>query len=451
MDAPTRPQPTEGRVSEALWKIAVPIIFVEVTESILHVVDSIFLGRIGVLELGAIALADSILEIWIVLLVGLSEAIQVLVARRLGEGRDATVGPAFNHGLLVVTLVSLFLTGALKAIAPFAAELVTNSDEVSAAVNEFLQIIAFAIPFLGATFAYSALYVGIGRTKILAIAAVLLTVTSVVLGYALILGNLGSSRRGLEGAALAALGAEIVMVGFLAVYTHAFARTHSSADFNLTHRDSTITRPLLRLGLPVAFQASLESFRWLGFFIVLGYVSEAALAASNIIYICFILLMIPTAGFAEATISLVSKAVGGKEPQTVLRLVRRAVASGYAITVPLAAIAILWPETIASIFTSETAAIEESSGTIRLVALAMLIVVPAETWAASLIGVGDTSAASTVELSLTVVMLLWAYLAAFVWDGELVLVWTAIPLAWAIVFVMSRSWMRSGRWRRIEL
>lgn len=451
MDAPTRPQAVEGRVSRALWKISLPIIFVEVTESILHVVDSIFLGRIGVLELGAIALADSILEIWIVLLVGLSEAIQVLVARRMGEGRDSSIGPAFNHGLLVVTLVSLCLMGALKAVAPFAAEVVTNSGKVSAAVNEFLQIIAFAIPFLGATFAYSALYVGIGRTKVLAIAALLLTVTNVILGYALILGNLGSSRRGLEGAALAALGAEIVMVGFLAVYTHTIRRPGSTADFSLAHRDSTITRPLLRLGLPVAFQASLESLRWLGFFIVVGYVSEAALAASNIIYICFILLLIPTIAFAEATISLVSKAMGAKEPQTVLGLVRRAITSGYAITVPLAAIAVVWPETVASIFTSEPAAIEASSGTIRLVALAMLIVVPAETWAASLIGVGDTSAASTVELSLTVVMLLWAYLAAFVWDGGLLLVWTAIPLAWGMAFVMSRSWMRWGRWQRIEL
>lgn len=436
-------------MSRVLWKISLPIIFVEVTESILHVVDSIFLGRIGVLELGAIALADSILEIWIVLLVGLSEAIQVLVARRLGEGKGSSIGPAFNHGLLVVTLVSLGLMGALKVIAPFAAELVTNSDRVSVAVNEFLQIIAFAIPFLGATFAYSALYVGIGRTKILAVAAVILTITNVVLGYALILGNLGSSRRGLEGAALAALGAEVAMVAFLAIYTHAFRQ--SGSDFSLAHRNPKITRPLLRVGLPVAFQAALESVRWLGFFIVIGYVGEAALAASNIIYICFILLTIPAVGFSEATISLVSKAVGSKESQAVLGLVRRAVTSAYAITLPLAAIAVLWPQTVASVFTSELEAIEGASGTIRLVALAMLVVVPAETWAAALIGVGDTSAASAVEFLLTVVMLVWAYLAAFVWDSELALVWTAIPLAWTLVFVMSRSWMRSGRWQRIEL
>ncbi len=137
-------------MSRVLWRISLPIIFVEITESIVHVVDSVFLGRIGTLELGAIALADSVLEIWIVLLVGLSEAIQVLVARRSGEGRTSSIGPAFNQGLMVVLLVSIGLMMTLKLIAPFAADLVTDSARVSAAVNEFLQIVAYGIPFLGA-------------------------------------------------------------------------------------------------------------------------------------------------------------------------------------------------------------------------------------------------------------------------------------------------------------
>ncbi len=175
------------------------------------------------------------------------------------------------------------------------------------------------------------------------------------------------------------------------------------------------------------------------------------MAWSNIVYICFILLMIPTSGFAEATISLVSGAVGRKEPQAVVGIVKKAVAAAYCVTVPVALLAALWPEVAASIFTSNQGVIDGASGSVRLVALAILIVLPAETWAAALVGVGDTSAASVVEISLTGVMLLWAFLSALVWDGSVVLVWMGIPLGWAAVFIMARAWMDSNRWQRVQV
>ena len=46
-------------LSRVVWKVSIPIIFIEATETLDHLIDSLFLARVGVTELGAIAEAAS--------------------------------------------------------------------------------------------------------------------------------------------------------------------------------------------------------------------------------------------------------------------------------------------------------------------------------------------------------------------------------------------------------
>ena len=52
-----------------------------------------------------------------VLTLGVVDGIQILVARRLGEGRVRAAGQTFNQGLLVLTAASLVLTSAVLQLA----------------------------------------------------------------------------------------------------------------------------------------------------------------------------------------------------------------------------------------------------------------------------------------------------------------------------------------------
>ena len=44
-------------LSRVVWKVSLPIILVEATETFDHLIDTLFLARVGVTELGAIAVA----------------------------------------------------------------------------------------------------------------------------------------------------------------------------------------------------------------------------------------------------------------------------------------------------------------------------------------------------------------------------------------------------------
>ena len=70
--------------SRSLWALSIPLLFAEISEIVLHVTDTLFLSRVGVTELGAVGLADSGIEIALVLALGLVDGIQILTARQMG-------------------------------------------------------------------------------------------------------------------------------------------------------------------------------------------------------------------------------------------------------------------------------------------------------------------------------------------------------------------------------
>src|SRR5437870_12020390 len=89
-------------LSRMVWKLSIPIIFVEATETFDHLIATLFLARVGVTELGAIAVADSVLLLFLLLPLALVDGMQILTARRVGQGRRVAVGVAFNPALLFV-------------------------------------------------------------------------------------------------------------------------------------------------------------------------------------------------------------------------------------------------------------------------------------------------------------------------------------------------------------
>src|SRR5437867_7768144 len=108
-------------LSRVVWRISLPIIFAQTSEAVLHVIDTVFLARVGVTELGALALADSLLLLFLVLPLALVDAIQILTARRVGQRRPGAVGATFNQGFVLILVVCGASTVALKLLSPLLA------------------------------------------------------------------------------------------------------------------------------------------------------------------------------------------------------------------------------------------------------------------------------------------------------------------------------------------
>jgi hypothetical protein len=75
-------------LSRVVWRVSLPIILVEATETLDHLIDTLFLARVGVMELGAIAVADALMLLFLILPLAFVSDLQPKPA----------AGPSFQRG-----------------------------------------------------------------------------------------------------------------------------------------------------------------------------------------------------------------------------------------------------------------------------------------------------------------------------------------------------------------
>jgi putative MATE family efflux protein len=431
--------------------VSLPIIFVEATETLDHLINTLFLARVGVTELGAIAVADSVLLLFLVLPLGLVDGIQILTARRIGQRRPDAVGVAFNQGLALVLLVCLGSAVALKIFSPMVAAWFVESDAVGVRLDGYLQIEAYGICFTGATFAYSALLVSMGKTRALVPATIILVGTDLVLNYLFIFGKFGFPALGMRGAAIGSVGAEFATFLFLTVYVWRRLDAGRYGFFRFRKLERRMTLLLGRLSGPIAGLRLLETLRWFVFFLIIERVSVEALAIANIVYTCYLVFRVPTEGFAETACSLVSRFVGRNREHRIGGVLRNTIGGAILATVPFMVVALFAPQWLVALFSHESDLLGQSSASLRVAAMAMLIVIPAEMWYTAVVGTGDTAAALGIEIVITVVMLGLTWFAAILFAWPMALVWMSLPIACLVCLTISYGWMKSGIWRRLEV
>jgi Na+-driven multidrug efflux pump len=279
----------------------------------------------------------------------------------------------------------------------------------------------------------------------------MLVLVNLILSAGLIFGLGGLPALGIEGAGIGFLGAEAAALVLLSVET---VRRLDLAQLGLRQGrgDGEATAgAITRLGAPIGLQALIEALRWVAFFLIVEQLGERALAASSVVFACLTLLLIPSQAFAETAYTMVSAALGGNGPSRLRELMRSVTRGAFAVTLPLLAVALAFPEPILSAFTGSGATAAGAAPALRVVALGMLLVVPAELWLAAVFGTGDTDAGFAIELVMSVALVAACALAVLVLHLGLPVVWALLPAASALGLVGSFLWVRSGLWRAVAV
>ncbi len=432
--------------ARALWALALPIIFAEASEIVVETTDIALLARFGTLELGAVGLAAAIYEVLVFGAFGLADGIQIVAARRAGQERAAGIGDAFFHGASLMAVAAVVLFGALEFALPWTTRWIVQSDGVRAAVNDYLRILACAAVFHCLNMAYSALYIGIGRTRLLIGATLALAATNIVCAYLLIFGHFGLPRLGIRGAAAGSLIAEIVAFVFFTVRA---VRNGDARRFDLFRPrplNWSLARVLLTISWPAALERLVGTVRWLVFFVLLEHLGEITLAIGNVVHAVYAILLLPVGGFAETVCTTVSNLLGQDREVAIGRLTRRAAGWTGLLVLPAVALTVLAPGLPLSLFTSDPELVKAAAGSLRVVCIALVVVIPGEMAFGALAGTGDTRRTLVTELLLAAAMLGAAYAAGVLLALPLEAVWGSEVLGWFLCLLVSSAWLRRERW-----
>lgn len=428
-----------------IWLINLPIMVSLLMEQLINLTDSIFLGHVSQIDLGASALATMYYTAIYMLGFGFSLGAQVVIARRNGEQQYTEVGKVFYQALIFLSFFAIVIFVLSKLFSPMILRSVITSDNIYLATVRYMEWRDYSFLFAFPLLAIRTFFIGTTHTKILTSNSIIMVVCNIVFNYLLIFGKAGLPELGISGAAIGSSFAGLVGLVFLIVYMwkHVDKKRYGiRAVF-----DWELSLHLLSISVWTMVRQFFCIAPWFLFFVAIEHLGECELAAANVVRSISMIFFVIVNSFATTTISLVSNLLGAKEPEQVMPTCRRVIRLDYAIGIPLILLAFIFSDSLLGVFTNDIAVIQTAFYPFCVMLSTFIISVPAYTYCNTVIGIGNTRIAFIFQIINITVYLLYLFMLSRSPNLPLAVYWTAEQLYVLILLVLSLAYLRRNKWR----
>lgn len=437
--------------NKEIWRVTYPIFLGLLAQNVINVTDTAFLGRVGEVALGAAAMGGLLYICVYTIAFGFSVGSQILIARRNGEGNYRAVGPimwqgtAFSFGMAVCLLILMYFSAA-----PLIRLLIT-SDSIYGATYEFFtwRIWGFLFAFVNVMF--RGLYIGITRTKVLTMNAVVMALVNVVLDYALVFGELGLPEMGVRGAALASVIAEASSLLFFLLYTYYKVDLKKYGLNRFGQFDLNMVLRILRISCFTMVQYFLAMAIWFVFFMALERLGQRQLAVANIVRSVYVVLLIPVQALSTTANTLVSNLIGAGGSSGVVTLLHKISRMSFLIMVVCVGLCVAFPGSILSVYTNEEALLVESVSALYVVCGAMLIASLANVYFNGISGTGNTQAALVLEVFVQVFYALYIIVVGMVIQAPVDVCFTTEVIYYILMLGSSLIYLKKAKWQNKKI
>lgn len=437
--------------NKQIWSVSYPILLSLLAQNVINVTDTAFLGRYSEVALGASAMGGLFYICIFTIAFGFSTGSQIVIARRNGEGRYTDVGPVMIQGVLFLLVMAFLLFGFTRAFGGDIMHMLVSSPTIFDATMEFLdwRIYGFFFSFVNVMF--RALYIGITRTKVLTINAIVMALTNVVLDYALIFGHFGLPEMGIKGAAIASVIAEASSILFFLIYTYITVDLKKYGMDRLRSFDFGLLKRILSISCFTMLQYFLAMATWFIFFVAVERLGQRELAIANIVRSIYIMMLIPVNALSTTTNSLVSNAIGAGGIGHVMALIRKIASFSFVIMVILVSITVFCPQAILSIYTNEAALIAESVPSVYVICLAMLIASVANVVFNGVSGTGNTQAALILEMVTLAFYTAYIFFVGIWLQASVEICFTIEILYYTLLLTTSYIYFKKAKWQNKKI
>lgn len=432
--------------NKQIWHVSYPILLSLLAQNIINVTDTAFLGHVGEVELGASAMGGLFYICVFTIAFGFSTGSQIVIARRNGEGRFSEVGPVMIQGVMFLLVMALVLFGFTRAFGGNIMRVLVSSEEIYDSSMEFLNWRIFGFFFAFVNVMFRALYIGITRTKVLTINAIVMAITNVILDYGLIFGKFGLPEWGIKGAAIASVIAEASSIVFLVIYTYVAVDRKKYGLNNFRSFDPSLLKKILSISIFTMMQYFLSMATWFVFFIAVERLGQRQLAIANIVRSIYIVMLIPANSLSTTTNSLVSNAIGAGGVNMVMKLINKIARFSFFIMLILVAIVVIFPRTIVSIYTSDPALIGESVNSIYVISIAMLVASVANVMFNGVSGTGNTRSALFLETLTILVYVGYIFFVGFWLRAPIEICFTTELVYYSLLLICSYIYFKKAKW-----
>ncbi|KAF0235548.1 MAG: multidrug resistance protein MATE [Prolixibacteraceae bacterium] len=262
--------------------LALPVVISQIGQVSVMLVDNMMVGYVGTTELAASAFANNVFMVGMFFGMGITFGLTPLTGNSFGNGKINEVVIWLKNGIFTHLAAGFGLNLIMAGIYFLLPYLGQTPDVVKLAKPYFLLLCLSYLPFM-LFFSLKQFFEGTGNTKIAMHITISANIINVVFNYLLIFGKFGFPEMGLNGAGAGTLISRVAMPLMFFIYiikTPVFKGYFVQAHQQLFDRQKIIR--LLKIGIPIAFQITIEGIAFSIGAIMMGWLGEVQLAAHQV-------------------------------------------------------------------------------------------------------------------------------------------------------------------------
>jgi MATE family multidrug resistance protein len=439
-----------GGVAEVAL-LAYPAVLQTLSDTLMQVVDTAIVGRLGVTELGAVGFGGVWLWTLVVAFVGMSTGVQTFVAQEFGAQRKGACGRWAWQGLFASVPLAALWALAIAAFFPLLVKVLGPSHALGELATQYVHGRLPGVPALVAGVVLTAFYRGLGDTRTPLMATIGANLLNVFLVYGLVFGRFGFPAWGVAGAGAATATANwaYATIMLLVFFRRRVRQTYATLPCK-PHWQSILR--FARTSAPVGGTWVLDMITFALFSTIIARMGDTQMAANQAMIQLLSLSFMQAYGISIASGALVGRYVGGRDLAAAERTHHSAMQLGLGLAALVALLFISIPETLLGVFSQDASVLALGRPLLALGALFQLVDAIGIIAGGALRGAGDTRFPFMMQASLAwLVRLPLVYVIAITlrggitgaWLGELGYV-TILGTAWIVRF-------RHGAWRTIRI
>lgn len=432
--------------------IAAPIMLGSAAQNIIALTDSIFLYHLSENDFASIGFVGVFYLVVAAIGYGFSRGGQILIARRLGEGNQEAVGRTFYSMLYFELGLAVVLFLFMQFGCYYFFKLLVDSPIVFERSLEYLRYRSLGIFFAYAGVSIIALYTGAARTIFIMIDTLILAGVNIALDYALVFGHWGLPAMGIGGAGLASAIAEAVALVIFLVYIFFDREARHWRIFNLPKLDLHQILQLYRLSLPIVAQAIVGLGSWFVFFGIVENLGEHQLAITNLVRMVYLMLSIPTWGFAAGVNTLVSNFIGRRKRQAVIPMVIKTAKLCWLTTMIITLPVVIFPNTFLFplLGSDEISLVKDAQSIFYLLILILSCFSFGGVFFNGMVGAGATYYGLKIQFWCALGYLAYIYIEVNFTNGGLLWAWASEIFYWVVLISFTLWYLRSRQWYHLQ-
>ena len=304
------------------WRLFFMIVLQNAIVLSVNLADNLMIGSYSETALAGVAAVNSLQFLYQQLTIGIGDALVTMGSQYWGQGRTAPIKQLGKAALLAGAFLGVLLF-VLTSLFPY--QIVGLFSETEAIVEQGVQYLAI-VRWTYLFFAVSSTLLSLLRTveivRISTVVSAIALVTNCSINYMLISGNLGAPELGVLGAAIGTLIARALELCIILAYYMFIDKRLCVRKDDLIKTDFSLMRDYFKhclyfvmvsfiFGSSVALQN-----------VILGNLSDSAIAANSIASTLFQMLKVMAVGAASATAIIIGKTVGSGDLKKLKEYVR---------------------------------------------------------------------------------------------------------------------------------